>query len=60
MNISQKLEIVAASVRSISRHNDEDAAVVQAALAKIDALVKAEREALDARVRADIEAKLKG
>ena len=60
MDLKRKLEIVATAVQSISQHSDEDAAVVQAALAKVERMVAAERAALDERVAADIEAKLKG
>ncbi len=54
MNLKQKLVILERALQSISRHDDEDAAVVSAALAHIDAMVKTEREAIDERVAARI------
>lgn len=59
MDLKRKLEIVTTAVQSISRHSDEDAAVVQAALARVEAIVAGERKALEQRVAADIEAKFK-
>lgn len=59
MNLARKLEIAAMSVTSISRHDDEDAAVRHAALTKLEELIKAEREAMDARIAAHIAESLK-
>jgi hypothetical protein len=56
MNLAQKLPIAYAAINSISRHDDEDAAVRLAFLAQVEAHVKAEREAIDARVAARVEA----
>lgn len=60
MDLKRKLEIVTIAVQSISQHSDEDAAVIRAALARVEDLVVAESSALQARVEADIETKLKG
>ena len=60
MDIKRKIEIVEQAVRSISQHSDEDAALLKAALGRVTEMVDAEVTALDARVAADIEAKLKG
>lgn len=58
MNIKRKLELLKLSLVSISSHEDEDAAVRLAALDQVDAMVKAEREAIAARVQAHIDASL--
>lgn len=50
MDLNRKLEVVSMAVTSISRHDDEDAAVRHAALNRVEALIKAEREAMGARV----------
>lgn len=57
MDLKRKLEIVTTAVQSISQHSDEDAAVVQAALAKVEQMVAGERQLLEQRVAADIAAK---
>lgn len=54
MDIKRKLELLKNNVVSISTHDDEDAAVRLAALDQVDAMVKAEREAIEARVQARI------
>ena len=54
MNLARKIEMAAAAITSISRHDDEDAAVRHAALAKVLELIEAERIAIDARVQARI------
>jgi hypothetical protein len=58
MDLKRKLELLADGVKSISRHDDEDAAVRHAALNLVDAIVKAEREGIDARVAARVAASL--
>jgi hypothetical protein len=60
MNLARKIEIAALAVTSISRHDDEDAAVRHAALARLEELIKAEHEAMDERVKARIAESLKG
>jgi hypothetical protein len=60
MDLKRKLELFTDSVKSISRHDDVDAAVRHAALDQAAAIIAAEREAIDARVQADIAAHLKG
>lgn len=54
MDIKRKLELVKSNVLSISTHEDEDAAVRHAALDQIEAIVKAERDKIDAAVKARI------
>jgi hypothetical protein len=58
MDFQRKLELVEQSIRSISKADDMDAAVRTAALDRVDAFVKAEREAMAARVEAKIKAHL--
>lgn len=58
MDLNRKLELVQQSVKSISTHEDIDAAVRLAALARIGGTVKAESEAINARIEAEIVAKL--
>jgi hypothetical protein len=60
MNLQRKIEVATMAVTSISRHEDEDAAVRHAALDRLEALVKAEREAIDARVAERIAESFKG
>ena len=59
MDIKTKLKHIETAVKAVAGHDDEDAAVRHAALDQIDALVKAEREAIDARVAARVAAALK-
>lgn len=59
MNLQRKLQIVEQSVRSISTHEDADAAVRHAALDAIEEVVKAERDAINKRVQASVAAALK-
>lgn len=54
MNLTRKIEVAAMAITSISRHDDEDAAVRHAALDRVEALLRAERDAIDARLRAHI------
>lgn len=58
MKLNRKLEIVEQAVKSITTHTDEDAAVRAAALDRVIDMAKAEKEALDAEVKAGIEAAL--
>lgn len=58
MKLNRKLEIVEQAVKSITSHTDEDAAVRAAALDRISALVQTEKAALEAEVKAGIEAAL--
>lgn len=50
MDLNRKLEIADSVIRSISRHDDEDMAVRSAALDRVDALIAAERVAMQERV----------
>ena len=50
MDLNRKLELVQASIRSISEHRDEDTAVRSAALDHVDQMVKDERERMKAEV----------
>lgn len=54
MDLGRKVEIVEQSIRSLTTHDDVDAAVRHAALDRIEAAIKVEREAIDARVKAHI------
>ena len=58
MDINRKLELVTMNVRSISTHDDVDAAVRLAALDRVDAMVAAERKGINDRVQAEIGATL--
>lgn len=49
MNLADKTTIAKRAIDSISRHDDEDAAVRHAMLDKITKHVEAEREAIDQR-----------
>lgn len=60
MDMNRKLELIDQSLKSIARHDDEDAAVRHVALDRVDALIKAEREAMDARVKERIAETIKG
>lgn len=59
MNLARKIEIAVLAVTSISRHDDEDAAVRHAALDKLLGLIQAEKELMDSRVQAHILESLK-
>jgi hypothetical protein len=59
MDIKRKLEIVEQSIRSISTHEDEDAALRHAALDRVAAIVEREKAAVDAAVAERIEKTLK-
>lgn len=50
MDLQRKAQIAAQAIDSISRHDDEDAAVRKAVLDQVVAHVEAERSAIDARV----------
>lgn len=54
MDLNRKLELLTASVRSISQHDDLDAAVRHAAMDRVEAIVASERLGIDARVKAAI------
>jgi plasmid maintenance system antidote protein VapI len=55
MDIKRKLELAEQSIRSISTHEDEDAALRHAALDRIAAIVEREKKAIDADLAARIE-----
>ena len=50
MDLQQKVAVANRAIDSISRHDDEDAAVRLVMLDKVDAHIKAEREAINDRV----------
>lgn len=50
MNLKHKVAVANRAIDSISRHDDEDAAVRHVMLEQVEAHIKAEREAIDARV----------
>ncbi len=50
MDLKRKIELTEQHVRSISRHDDADMAIREAALAKVEKCIAAEREAMAARV----------
>lgn len=52
MNLSEKVAIAKRAIDSISRHDDEDAAVRKAILAQVSAHITAEVEDIDQRVAA--------
>jgi hypothetical protein len=56
MNLQQKLEIAATSVRSIARHDDDDADVRRAYLDQLEDVIATERAAIKARVEARVAA----
>lgn len=58
MDITRKVEIIKAGVESLARHDDMDAAVREAALDRVVAIVELERQAARDRVQAKIEAAL--
>lgn len=60
MKPDRKLEIVAQAIHSLSTHDDEDAAVIEACLDQVIALCEREKGALSARVAARIGALLGG
>lgn len=60
MKIARKIEIAEQAVRSISMHDDEDAQLRLAALDRLEATIKAEREAIAKRLQAKIDAATKG
>lgn len=50
MDLKKKGQIAAQAIDSISRHDDEDAAVRHAVLDQVAAHIAAEKKAIDARV----------
>jgi hypothetical protein len=54
MKLNRKIQIVEQALRSLTTHDDADVAVRHAALERIEAFIKAERAAMDARVKAKI------
>jgi hypothetical protein len=54
MDLKRKIEICTQAIESISRHDDEDAAVVKAALDKVISVIELERAQLDAKVAARV------
>jgi hypothetical protein len=58
MNLARKIEMAAQTIRSISRHEDEDAAVRQAVLDQVEATIKDERAWITARIAERIAASL--
>lgn len=54
MDIRTKLDYLDQHVRSISRHDDEDATIIRAALNQAKANIDAELLALDARLAARV------
>lgn len=55
MNLTEKLVVATTAINSISRHDDDDADVRRAFLDQIDEHIKAEREAIAARVKARVD-----
>jgi hypothetical protein len=58
MNISKKLEYVRQAIRSVSTHQDVDSRVRLSALDQMGEIIKAERDAIEKEVSADIAAAL--
>lgn len=58
MNVADKLKYAKAHINSISRHDDEDAAVRKALLADLKQHITAEVQAIDARTTAKAAAML--
>ena len=50
MDMNRKLALADSAIKSISQHDDEDVALRDAALDRIEVLVKNEREAMHKRV----------
>lgn len=59
MNLTRKIEIIERSITSLTRHDDEDAAVRHAALDHVIRIIEAERSAIEERVKARIAETLK-
>ena len=55
MKIQRKLEIAEQAIRSITTHDDEDAAVRDAALKRLEAFIESERQAAAERVQKKID-----
>lgn len=56
MNINRKIELAEQALRSLTTHDDVDVAVRHAALDRINAFIQTEREGMNARVQAKIDA----
>lgn len=54
MNLKEKLTLVEKSIKSISEHRDEDAAVRNAALDKIAEIIEIERSGIATEVQARV------
>lgn len=54
MDLKKKAQIAAQAIDSISRHDDEDAAVRHAVLDHVAAHIAAEKAAIDARLAARV------
>lgn len=51
MDLKRKLELTESAITSISRHDDEDAAVRHAALDRVVQMIERERAGIDQRVK---------
>lgn len=60
MDLNRKLEMHAQAVASIATHDDVDAAVRKAALAKMRDQIDEAEAAIDARVKAEVDTLTKG
>lgn len=58
MKIAEKLPYAEQHIRSIARHDDQDAAVRLAALDRLVKFIEAEKAAIDERVKAKISAQV--
>ncbi len=58
MDINRKLQIVESAIKSVTLHDDLDAAVRLHALDKMAAMLEAERHAIEERVQAAIDAEM--
>jgi hypothetical protein len=58
MKLNRKIEIAQQAIASISTHDDEDAAVRLAALARVESFIASEKARIQADIDAQIEAKL--
>lgn len=60
MKLGDKLAIAKRSIESITKHDDEDKDVREAALSALEAFIASERAAMAERLRAKIAAQLGG
>lgn len=58
MNIQRKLELAEQSIASISRHDDADTVLRDAALKRLEAFIGAERAAMAKRVEVHVAAQV--